>query len=241
MNNFSSVFGLNFTETSLSTLGSEILSGQHSGKVIVTPNVDHVVRFHKDVEFRSIYQKSDIFVNDSRILRLLSSFGLQKINSLIPGSDLTEWLFDNITPSTRITIIGASADTIDIVRLKYNSNDVRHYNPPMGFINDEVEINKCLEFCESNSADIYFFAVGSPRQEFLANLLKEKGNKGAFLCIGASILFLAGEEKRAPVLMQKMNLEWLYRLIQDPKRLAKRYLVDGLRIFPIYLRELMKR
>ena len=240
MNKYSSVFGLKFTEVSLSALGSEILSGQHSGKVIVTPNVDHVVRFHKDEYFRAVYSKSDIFVNDSRILRLLSSFGLERIKSLVPGSDLTEWLFNNITPSMRISIIGAGADTIGIVRSKYISNNIMHYNPPMGFINNEVEVNKCLDFCESNPADIYFFAVGSPRQEFLANLLKERDGDGTFLCIGASILFLAGEEKRAPILIQKMNLEWLYRLVQNPKRLAKRYLVDGLRIFPIYLRELLK-
>ena len=234
------VFGIKFREVSLLELGEEILSGQHSRSIIVTPNVDHIVRFHSDSDFRSIYRKADLFVNDSRVLRLLSSLGLQKINSLIPGSDLTEWLFNNLRPDMKITIIGASSETVDVVKLKYNSSNINHYNPPMGFIENEREVEKCLNFCESNPSDIYFFAVGSPRQEFLANLLKERGGRGAFLCIGASILFLAGEEERAPVLMQRMSLEWLYRLIQDPKRLAKRYLVDGLRIFPIYLRELMK-
>ncbi len=236
----SDVFGLRFTEIELSTLGAEILSGKHAGNVIVTPNVDHVVRFHRDEGFRGIYQKADVFVNDSRILRLLSSLGLQKINSLIPGSDLTEWLFENLNSDTRITIIGASVETVEVVKSKYNSNNINHYNPPMGFIDNKVEVEKCLNFCESNPADIYFFAVGSPRQEFLANLLKERGGCGAILCIGASILFLAGEEKRAPDFMQKLNLEWLYRLIQDPKRLAKRYLVDGMGIFPIYVKELLK-
>jgi N-acetylglucosaminyldiphosphoundecaprenol N-acetyl-beta-D-mannosaminyltransferase len=240
MRSQSNVFGVSFREVSLPQLGEEILSGHHSGSVIVTPNVNHIVRLHHDSNFRTIYRKADLFVNDSRILRLLSSLGLQKINSLIPGSDLTQWLFDNMTSDTRITIIGASDATADIVKLKYNSNHISHYNPPMGFIDNEAEVEKCIVFCEFNRSDIYFFAVGSPRQEILANLLKESGAKGAFLCIGASILFLAGEEKRAPILIQKMNLEWLYRLIQDPKRLAKRYLFDGLRIFPIYLRELMK-
>lgn len=240
MQQFSYTFGIKFKEITLIELGQEILKGKHSGNIIVTPNVDHIVRFHRDHEFRKIYQKADLFVNDSRILRLLSSLGLTKIKSIVPGSDLTEWLFNNLNMSTKVTIIGASEETVRIVKSKYNSNVINHYNPPMGFIDNQEEVDKCVEFCEANPADIVFFAVGSPRQEFLANLLKDRGGDGAFLCIGASILFLAGEEKRAPTMIQNMNLEWLYRLIQNPKRLAKRYLVDGLKIFPIYFRELMK-
>lgn len=240
MNKLTKTFGLSFTEIKLSTLGSAILAGDHSGEMIVTPNVDHIVRLNNDTLFRDSYLNADLFVNDSRILRLLSSFGLNKITSLIPGSDLTKWLFEHASQNTQFTIIGASEETISTVKSNFSLVHINHYNPPMGFIDNPSEVNKCLDFCKKNTADIYFFAVGSPRQEYLASRLKGQGVEGALLCVGASILFLTGEEKRAPTYIQKANMEWLFRLIQNPRRLAKRYLIDGMKIFPIYIRELLK-
>lgn len=241
MNSSSKVFGLSFCNISLAELGRQVLSGIHSGRIIVTPNVDHVVRFHRDTGFRSVYKEADLFVNDSRILQKLSSLGLEKIESLVPGSDLTAWLFEHAPENLRITVVGTSAETILIIKEKYNVNCLQHYNPPMGFIDDQKEIDKCLSFCEKNPADIYFFAVGSPRQEVLATLLRNRGGRGALLCVGASLLFLSGEEKRAPLWVQKLHSEWLFRLILSPKRLYRRYLIEGPAIFKIYLHELFKK
>jgi UDP-N-acetyl-D-mannosaminuronic acid transferase (WecB/TagA/CpsF family) len=74
--------------------------------------------------------------------------------------------------------------------------------------------------------------VGTPQQELIALKLKERGiARGLTLCVGASINFITGVEKRAPRWMQKSGFEWLFRLIRSPKRLANRYLVRGPRIF----------
>jgi N-acetylglucosaminyldiphosphoundecaprenol N-acetyl-beta-D-mannosaminyltransferase len=240
MNRISKVFGLSFCNISLPDLGAEILRGAHSGDIIVTPNVDHVVRFHHDEVFRSIYKKADLFVNDSRILKKLSSMGLQKIESLVPGSDLTAWLFKYAPKDLRITVIGASVETINVVSECYKIKNLHHYNPPMGFMNEQVEVNRCLSFCEKYKADITFLAVGSPRQEELAFMLKNSGGTGAFLCVGASLLFLSGEEKRAPRWIQLLHSEWFFRLLLNPRRLFRRYLIEGPSIFKIYLRELIK-
>jgi exopolysaccharide biosynthesis WecB/TagA/CpsF family protein len=59
---------------------------------------------------------------------------------------------------------------------------------------------------------------------------------GVVLCIGASILFMVGEEKRAPMLIQKMHLEWLYRAIQDPKRLLSRYIDNLFQLPKLFMR-----
>lgn len=240
MESRSEVFGIKFDNISLKNLGEYILDGRCSGKIVVTPNVDHIVRFHSDPVFRDIYNQANVFVNDSRVLKLLSSLGLEKIKTLVPGSDLTAWLFGNIKEDVKVTVIGSSVETIEIVKTKYDVKNLYHYNPPMGFIDNDYEVDKCLRFCEEHVSDLYFFALGSPRQEVLAAKLQHRGSQGAFLCIGASILFLSGEERRAPVFIQKMHFEWLYRLIQDPKRLYKRYLVDGIKIFPLYIKELLK-
>ena len=107
----------------------------------------------------------------------------------------------------------------------------------MGFIESEVEINKCIEFVLDHPSRFIFFAVGSPQQEILANRIFQNGKaSGLGFCIGASINFLTGNEKRAPIFIQKLALEWLYRVLQNPRRLWKRYLVYDIKIFPIFIK-----
>jgi UDP-N-acetyl-D-mannosaminuronic acid transferase (WecB/TagA/CpsF family) len=108
-------------------------------------------------------------------------------------------------------------------------------NPPMGFIDDPSEVARCVEFIESCSPFRFcFLAVGAPQQELLARMLKARGKaRGMAFCIGASINFLTGVERRAPPWMQRIGMEWLYRLVHDPGRLAKRYLVRGPRVFSL--------
>lgn len=230
---------MNFDLLKLDILGEEILAGSYKNKIIVTPNVDHIVRLHSDKEFENVYRKADVVVNDSRILKRLASMGLGGLDSLIPGSDLTEWLFSKLDKSTTVTVIGASKETINLVKQRFNVS-INHFNPPMGFIDDPAEVKRCEDFCIRYESDLIFFAVGSPRQEILAERIKSLTNKSCLLCVGASILFLSGEERRAPKLLQSLSLEWLFRLSQNPRRLYKRYLVDGIKILPIYIKELFK-
>jgi UDP-N-acetyl-D-mannosaminuronic acid transferase (WecB/TagA/CpsF family) len=80
-------------------------------------------------------------------------------------------------------------------------------------------------------------AIGSPQQEIVAHKLKERGvARGLALCVGTAVNYLTGIEKRAPQWMQRIGFEWLFRLLQNPKRLAKRYLVRGPLIFPLLFR-----
>jgi N-acetylglucosaminyldiphosphoundecaprenol N-acetyl-beta-D-mannosaminyltransferase len=120
------------------------------------------------------------------------------------------------------------------VKSKYSKLDLYHYNPPMGFINDSEEVKKALLIIKRTAPDIIFLAVGSPQQEIFAGMLKLELNHGVVLCIGASILFLVGVEKRAPVWLQNLYLEWLYRLLKNPKILIKRYFHNFLQIKRIY-------
>jgi exopolysaccharide biosynthesis WecB/TagA/CpsF family protein len=103
----------------------------------------------------------------------------------------------------------------------------------MGFIMKLEAVEDCLSFIERQSPFRFcFLAVGSPQQEMLAALLRQRGiARGLALCIGASLNFLTGRERRAPLWMQRLSLEWLYRLARDPRRLWVRYLVRGPRIF----------
>ena len=102
----------------------------------------------------------------------------------------------------------------------------------MGFIKSELEVQKCVDFVVNSQAPLVFLALGMPQQEILANRIAEHPHaRGVGLCIGASIDFLTGKQRRAPVWLRKAGFEWLYRLLSDPQRLARRYLFESPRIF----------
>ncbi len=201
---------------------------------VVTPNVDHMIRCQEDATFRSRYAAADYALLDSRfaarVLRLAQGLRLP----VCTGSDLTAALFQRvIAPDDRIVLLGGSDDQAAKLAASFGLRNVRHYNPPMGFVTDPQAVEKCLEFIESASPFRFcFLAVGSPQQEQVAWVLRQRGiARGLALCVGGSLNFLTGGERRAPRWMQRLSLEWLYRLAQDPRRLWVRYLVRGPRFF----------
>ena len=201
---------------------------------VVTPNVDHMIRCHEDLAFRSRYASADFALLDSRfaaqLLRLVKGLRLP----VCTGSDLTAALFRRvIAPDDRIVLIGGSAQQAATIATTFGLRNSRHHNPPMGFIQDPQAVEKCLEFIESASPFRFcFLSVGSPQQEMVAAILRQRGiARGLALCVGGSLNFLTGEERRAPLWMQRLSLEWLYRLAQNPRRLWVRYLVRGPRFF----------
>jgi N-acetylglucosaminyldiphosphoundecaprenol N-acetyl-beta-D-mannosaminyltransferase len=201
---------------------------------VVTPNVDHLIRYYEDSSFRAHYRAADFILMDSRfaarLVKLLKGVQLP----VCTGSDLTAQLLAHVVqPADRIVVIGGSAEQAGQIAAKYGLTNIRHHNPPMGFIKDAAAVEECLSFIESASPFRFcFLAVGSPQQEAIAQMLRARGTaRGLALCIGASLNFITGVERRAPVWMQRMALEWLYRLLQDPRRLARRYLIRGPRIF----------
>jgi exopolysaccharide biosynthesis WecB/TagA/CpsF family protein len=208
--------------------------GQERFGYVVTPNVDHLIRYYEDATFRAQYRAADFILMDSRfaarLVRLLKGVRLP----VCTGADLTANLLANVVqPNDPVVMIGGSDTQAQHLAAMYGLKNLRHHNPPMGFINDPAAVEECLKFVEDASPFRFcFLAVGCPQQETVAQALRARGKaKGLALCIGASLNFLTGQEKRAPFWMQKLSLEWLFRLLQNPKRLASRYLVRGPRIF----------
>lgn len=201
---------------------------------VVTPNVDHMIRLRDSIQFRRLYQAAAYVLLDSRLLaRLLWLFRHQDI-PVCTGSDLTRVLFERVIEThDRIVLIGASAQQAEMLRQRHGLTGLVHYNPPMGFVHNPKEVERCLEFVEAYSPCRFcLLAVGSPQQELLANALQMRGKAhGLALCVGASIDFLTGVEQRAPLWMQHQGLEWLYRLAQNPARLGQRYLRCAAQLF----------
>jgi exopolysaccharide biosynthesis WecB/TagA/CpsF family protein len=206
---------------------------------VVTPNVDHLIRWHDDAAFRDIYTEASYVLLDSRFLSKLLRMTRGIRTAVCPGSDLTAKLFtDVIAPDDSIVMLGGSAEQAHQLATRFGLRALKHFNPPMGFIRDPQQVETALQFIEQHSPFRFcLLAVGVPQQEMLALRLKQRGiARGLTLCVGASVNFLTGAERRAPAWLQRLGCEWLYRLLQDPRRLAKRYLLRGPRIFGLLQR-----
>jgi N-acetylglucosaminyldiphosphoundecaprenol N-acetyl-beta-D-mannosaminyltransferase len=202
---------------------------------VVTPNVDHVVRLQRiRSDLWPVYRSAWATLCDSKILAILAR-GMGVTLPVIPGSDLTQQIFEHVVkPADKIAIIGSNADLIAGLADLYGLKKVHHYDPPMGFIKDPVEVTRAVRFIVETRARYCFLAVGSPQQEILAYRVKQAGGaRGIGFCVGASLDFLTGVQKRAPLFMRLLAMEWLHRLLSDPARMWRRYLYDGPGIFQI--------
>lgn len=230
--------GLNFQRADQKAILEDIAARHQSEpfSYVLTPNVDHVVRLqHSRSDLWPAYRHAWLTLCDSRILaRLARKSGLKL--PIVTGSDLTAAMFrDVIRPADRIAILGGSEEAVDQLRRAYGLTDVVHHNPPMGFITDDVAVVQATDFLIEAKARYSFLAVGSPQQEILACRVERSGKAtGIGLCVGASLEFLTGAQVRAPRFVQRLSLEWLFRLVSQPGRLWRRYLIDGPMIFQIY-------
>jgi len=203
---------------------------------VVTPNVDHVIRYHDDPQFGALYRYATVVLLDSRFLaRLLSIVKRLKFRVCL-GSDLTGEVFRSVIKSDDVVVlVGGTPVQAQELRIQYSLKSLVHVDPPMHFLSDDAAVETCLREIEAASPFRFcFLAIGSPQQEYIAYKLQLRGvARGLALCVGAAINFVTGREKRAPFWMQRLSLEWLFRLVQNPRRMAKRYLIRGPRIFTL--------
>lgn len=208
---------------------------------VVTPNVDHVIRLHgdgRDERLASAYRGATLRLCDSRVLARIGRLDGVEL-PVTPGSDLTAHLLNDIlAPGDRIAIIGGDEQTGAALRVRLPGVEIRQHMPPMGMRTNAAAMADAAHFVAEARARFTFLAVGSPQQEYLALAIAERGDAtGVGLCIGASIDFLTGRARRAPRWVQRAGLEWAQRLLSEPRRLWRRYLVEGPRIFAIAWRE----
>ncbi|MFL6725279.1 MAG: WecB/TagA/CpsF family glycosyltransferase [Sphingomicrobium sp.] len=215
---------------------ASVTSGTPYG-YIVTPNVDHIVRIDGEPKLRAVYEGAQLCVCDSRILRFLARVSGIRL-PLVPGSDLAAVLFSQIIkPGDRVAILGGKDDAVQRLREAFPAVDFVHHEPPMGLLENAKARGSAAAFLASSKARFCVLAVGSPQQEIIAaEAGHSPGATGTALCIGAGLDFVTGRQKRAPRILQRLGLEWAYRLATNPRRLWRRYLVDDVKILPIYLR-----
>jgi exopolysaccharide biosynthesis WecB/TagA/CpsF family protein len=220
----------------------KILAETEGGfKYVVTPNVHHLVRLLEDpATMQPLYERAWCVFCDSRVLSCLARLSGRRL-PVVTGSDLTAQLLARAAEQRlEIALVGPTAAASTTLRKRYPGLNIVFHTPPMGFIKSDHEVQKCVDFVAKAQAPLIFLAVGMPQQEILARHIADHPQvRGIGLCIGASIDFLTGKQRRAPAWLQKMGLEWLHRFLSDPRRLASRYLVECPRIFYlVYLKRI---
>jgi exopolysaccharide biosynthesis WecB/TagA/CpsF family protein len=202
-------------------------------KYVVTPNVLHMVRLMEEPgAMQPLFDGAWRVFCDSRVLSRMAWFTGLRL-PVITGSDLTSRLIARAAERRlTVAIVGPTGEDCAALEARYPGLNVVFHTPPMGFIRSEREVQNCIEFIVASQAPLAFLAVGMPQQEMLARRIADEPQaRGVGLCIGASIDFLTGKQRRAPVWVQTAGLEWLYRLLSNPRRLAARYLLECPRIF----------
>ncbi|MEM7761231.1 MAG: WecB/TagA/CpsF family glycosyltransferase [Cyanobacteria bacterium P01_A01_bin.40] len=222
---------------------SDLLKRIRQGGILVTPNVDHIMKLRKDADFRLVYQQADYVVCDSQIIYWASIFLGQRIKEKISGSDFFPLFYKYYKSDSQIKIflLGGTPTSVEKARNKINAQVDREivvgtYSPPFGFENNEVECQKICAAINYSGATVLAVGLGAPKQEKWIHRYKSKLLKiRIFLAVGETINFEAGNTKRAPKWMSNAGLEWLHRLVSNPHRLWKRYLLEGIPFFLLVL------
>lgn len=218
---------------------------QFTEGVLITPNVDHLMKLQRDKEFYQIYQKADYVTVDSQIVKMAMKFLGTPVKEVITGSGFLPsfYTYHKDNPDMRIFLLGAAPGVADIAMQKINEKVGRDivvgaYSPSFGFEKNEEECQKIINMLNNSPANVLVVGVGAPKQEKWIYKYKQKlENIKIYLAIGATIDFEAEKVKRAPVIMQKLAIEWLYRLVKEPRRLWRRYIVEDMPFFALILKQ----
>ena len=217
------------------------LADDPAGNLVVTPNVDFLVRARRQPAFQDLLESAALCVADGAPVSWLASRTSGVPVTRIAGVDLFEALCERaVAENLTISIVGGqpglAEEAMTALRARYGEFRTGIVSAPTADqVHDPEYHRACATMLARHDRNIVAICLGSPKQEqFYVDLMEVDGvtPRGAFLGLGATVDFLAGRVPRAPRLVQRLGAEWLYRWLREPRRLAKRYLTD-LAHFPI--------
>ena len=209
---------------------------QNKKAYVVTPNVDHIVQLERGGPLTEVYKNADLILTDGKPLIWISKWYGTPIKEKISGSDLFPRLCAMAAQKGyKMYFLGAAEGVAakaakNLEKRFPGLQVVGTYSPPFGFENDVNEMEKIKKQIKDVVPHILIVGLGCPKQELFILHHKDELGVPISLGLGASLDFEAGNIKRAPKWMADHGLEWLFRITQDPKRMAKRYLVDDRKI-----------
>ena len=197
--------------------------------ILVTPNAGHLTNIFDNPELSEIYSIAELSLIDGWPIAVATK-NASKLNiTRVTGSDLLPELFSQLTKDVRVGIIGGSNESLIRQSLESKFPDLNiQIIDTSQWTNSVYDIRRLRELVQYNALSVVLLCLGHPKQELLAKELKNYDWAGSrpdwIMCVGATIDFLTGEQKRAPRFFQKIGLEWFFRLVTNPKKLTQRYL-----------------
>ena len=198
------------------------------GFAVATLNLDHVVKLRRDADFRAAYSAQSHVVADGNPIVWLCRLAGRDVE-LVPGSDLISPVMALAARlAVPVGLIGATDAVLDRAASRLEAAQpglrvVARIAPPMGFDPAGPAAEAVLDQVAGTGARLVLLALGAPKQERLAALGRARQPGLGFVSIGAGLDFIAGTQRRAPVWVRMLALEWLWRMLGDPARLAGRY------------------
>jgi exopolysaccharide biosynthesis WecB/TagA/CpsF family protein len=210
-----------------------------------TPNVDCMVKLHDNPELVEAIQDADYICADGKILCWGAKFMGTPLREKVSGSDLfpayCEHHRDN--DDIRIFLLGAGPGVAAKAAENINRRIGREiivaaHSPSMCFLDDTEECDRVIDMINNSGANVLGIGLGAPKQEIWIHRYRTRLKTiHSFMALGATIDFEAGTVKRAPRWVSDLGMEWLYRLILEPRRLWYRYLVYDMRFFWMLLKQ----
>jgi len=201
-------------------------------KFITVNNVHTIIEGIRDEKYKEIINNSFLAIPDGKPLSVYAKFkGIKNISRIFGPTFFEETLGRGQVEGIRHYFFGSSRQTLDKMKIevmrKFSSAIISGtYSPPFREFTSE-ENESFIGHMNESDADIFWIGLGAPKQEIWMYENYKKLNKGIMIGIGAGFDYLAGNTKHAPKWMKNASLEWLYRLIQEPGRLWKRYLITN--------------
>jgi N-acetylglucosaminyldiphosphoundecaprenol N-acetyl-beta-D-mannosaminyltransferase len=231
------VFGLTFSpllEHELAAIAASETIPQGAGpRIVLTANVDHVVRLRRDPAFRSAYQQAWAITADGMPVLAYARLRGASLVKRVTGADLFPEVIARLRPDEhRAFFICSSQETGEeltrrLAERGFGSEQVAFVVPPFGFERDPAYAQDLALLVARHRTTHLFLGVGAPKSEIWIHQHRDVIGDCYAFPVGAALEFFAGYKRRAPLWMQRNGLEWLFRLSQEPKRLVRRYLIDS--------------
>jgi len=208
--------------------------------VILTIHTDMIVKMQRDRELYDLMKKMDVVTCDSQIMVFAAKWLGVPFKERVSGSDYLPRFYTKYKddPSVTIFLLGAAPGIAEIARDKINAKVGRDivcgvYSPPLGFENKPEEIERILKIVNDSKASVLVVGFGAPKQErFIFKYRDQLPNVKLFLPLGGTIDYEAGVEISRPATwVTDVGLEWAYRVVTQPRKRWKRYLVDQMPFF----------
>ena len=202
------------------------------GGWVITPNLDQLRLYRQSPGLRPMYERAELVLADGMPLLWASRAQRTPLPARVAGSELIFSLTRAAADAGRSVFFlgGGGPETAAraAVQLAADYPNLRvagsHY-PPFGFQKHAQEMKRIVDVLAERRPDVVFVGLGFPKQERLIEAVRATLPAAWFLGVGVSFSFVSGEIRRAPLRMQRLGLEWVHRMFQEPDRLVERYLL----------------